>query len=170
MTQSPSPQHPNDLVLTRLLAAPADKLFRCWTDTALLKQWFVPSPWTIARAEVDLRPGGGSLIVMRDPDGKEYPNAGVYLEVIPNRRIVFTDAYTAGWVPSAKPFFTAIVTFEPEGTQTRLHRHRAPLDRGGAPAARGHGLSHRLGHLRRPAGSASCHAVAPHQGDCHALR
>lgn len=119
MTQSPSPQHPNDLVLTRLLAAPADKLFRCWTDTALLKQWFVPSPWTIARAEVDLRPGGGSLIVMRDPDGKEYPNAGVYLEVIPNRRIVFTDAYTAGWVPSAKPFFTAIVTFEPEGTQTR---------------------------------------------------
>ncbi|MEQ6437005.1 SRPBCC family protein [Comamonas sp. w2-DMI] len=119
MTQSPSPQHPNDLVLTRLLAAPADKLFRCWTDTALLKQWFVPSPWTIARAEVDLRPGGGSLIVMRDPDGKEYPNAGVYLEVVPNRRIVFTDAYTAGWVPSAKPFFTAIVTFEPEGTQTR---------------------------------------------------
>lgn len=119
MTQSPSPQHPNDLVLTRLLAAPADKLFRCWTDTALLKQWFVPSPWTIARAEVDLRPGGGSLIVMRDPDGKEYPNAGVYLEVIPNRRIVFTDAYTAGWVPSVKPFFTAIVTFEPEGTQTR---------------------------------------------------
>lgn len=119
MTQSPSPQHPNDLVLTRLLAAPADKLFRCWTDTALLKQWFVPSPWTIARAEVDLRPGGGSLIVMRDPDGKEYPNAGVYLEVVPNRRIVFTDAYTAGWVPSAKPFFTAIVTFEPEGMQTR---------------------------------------------------
>lgn len=119
MTQSPSPQHPNDLVLTRLLAAPADKLFRCWTDTALLKQWFVPSPWTIARAEVDLRPGGGSLIMMRDPDGKEYPNAGVYLEVVPNRRIVFTDAYTAGWVPSAKPFFTAIVTFEPEGTQTR---------------------------------------------------
>ncbi|MFD2756583.1 SRPBCC family protein [Comamonas terrae] len=119
MTQSPSPQHPNDLVLTRLLAAPADKLFRCWTDTALLKQWFVPSPWTIARAEVDLRPGGGSVIVMRDPDGKEYPNAGVYLEVVPNRRIVFTDAYTAGWVPSAKPFFTAIVTFEPEGTQTR---------------------------------------------------
>lgn len=119
MTQSPSPQHPNDLVLTRLLAAPADKLFRCWTDTALLKQWFVPSPWTIARAEVDLRPSGGSLIVMRDPDGKEYPNAGVYLEVVPNRRIVFTDAYTAGWVPSAKPFFTAIVTFEPEGTQTR---------------------------------------------------
>jgi uncharacterized protein YndB with AHSA1/START domain len=112
-------RHPNDLVLERLIAAPADKLFRCWTDTELLKQWFVPRPWTIARAEVDPRPGGGSLIVMRDPEGKEYPNAGVYLEVVPNRRIVFTDAYTAGWTPSAKPFFTAIVTFEPEGARTR---------------------------------------------------
>ena len=119
MTSSNPVQHPNDLVLTRLIPAPADKLFRCWTDTELLKQWFVPKPWTIARAEVDLRPGGGSLIVMCDPDGKEYPNAGVYLEVVPNRRLVFTDAYTAGWVPSAKPFFTAIVTFEPEGAQTR---------------------------------------------------
>jgi len=116
-------RHPNDLVLERLIAAPADKLFRCWTDAQLIPQWFVPKPWTIARAEVDVRPGGASLIVMRDPDGNEYPNAGVYLEVVPNRRIVFTDAYiagcAAGWVPSAKPFFTAIVSFEPEGVQTR---------------------------------------------------
>lgn len=112
-------EHANDLMLTRLIDAPRDKLFRCWTDAELLPKWFVPAPWTIARAEVDVRTGGGSLIVMRDPDGNDYPNHGVYLEVVPNEKIVFTDAYTAGWVPSEKPFFTGIITFEDEAGKTR---------------------------------------------------
>ncbi len=112
-------EHPNDLVLTRLIAAPPETLFRCWTEPELLLQWFVPKPWSVARAEVDLRPGGACLIVMRDPEGNEFPNPGVYLEVVPNRRLVFTDAYTAGWQPSVKPFMTAIISFEPENGQTR---------------------------------------------------
>ena len=114
-----------DLVLTRLIEQPAAKLYRCWTEPALLVQWFVPKPWTIAKAEVDLRPGGASLIVMRDPAGQEYPNAGVYLEVVPERKLVFTDAYTAGWVPTAKPFMTAIVSFEPEGPGGQHTRYTA---------------------------------------------
>ncbi|MEN5179354.1 SRPBCC family protein [Comamonas testosteroni] len=117
--------HPQDLVLTRLIDAPAATLYRCWTDPELMKQWFVPKPWTIARVELDLRPGGGSLVVMRDPEGKEYPNAGVYLEVVPERKLVFTDAYTTGWVPTEKPFMTAIVTFEPEGEGGRQTRYTA---------------------------------------------
>ncbi|MCS4292877.1 uncharacterized protein YndB with AHSA1/START domain [Comamonas sp. BIGb0152] len=111
--------HPQDLVLSRLINAPAATLYRCWTEPALLQQWFVPKPWTIASADVDVRVGGGSQIVMCDPQGNQYPNAGVYLEVVPDRRLVFTDAYTAGWVPSAKPFMTAIINFEPEAGQTR---------------------------------------------------
>ena len=47
------------------------------------------------------------------------PNRGVYLEVVENRRLVFTDAYVAAWEPSAKPFMTVILTFEPEGGGTR---------------------------------------------------
>ena len=57
-----------ELVLTRLIDAPREKLFRAWTEPELLKQWFVPKPWTISVAEVDVRPGGASLIVMRDPE------------------------------------------------------------------------------------------------------
>ena len=124
--------HINDLVLTRLINAPADKLFRCWTDPALLVQWFVPAPWSVARVEVDLRPGGRCLVVMRSPEGQEMPNDGVYLEVVPNRRLVFTDAYKSGWIPSDKPFMTAIVNFEPEGNQTRytaIARHWNAQDR-----------------------------------------
>lgn len=102
----------HELVLERLMDASPEQLFRCWTDPELMKQWFAPHPWTISHAEVDLRAGGGSLIVMRSPEGQEVPCPGVYLEVVPNRKIVFTDAYTAEWTPSQKPFFTAIVSFE----------------------------------------------------------
>ena len=119
MTPEPKPETEHELVLTRLLDAPRETLFRCWTDAELLPKWFVPAPWTIANAEVDPRPGGRSFIVMRDPDGNEYPNDGVYLEIVQNAKIVFTDAYTQGWVPSQKPFFTGIVTFADEGGKTR---------------------------------------------------
>jgi uncharacterized protein YndB with AHSA1/START domain len=108
-----------ELVLTRLIDAPREKLYRAWTDPALLKQWFAPAPWTTPVAELDVRPGGASLIVMRGPDGKEFPNRGVYLEVVPNERLVFTDAYCAAWEPSQKPFMTVIVTFEEEAGRTR---------------------------------------------------
>lgn len=108
-----------ELVLTRLMDASPEALFRCWTDPELVKKWFAPHPWTISRVESDVRPGGASLVVMRSPDGDEFPNAGVYLDVLPNQRIVFTDAYTQAWKPSAKPFMTAVVTFEKEGGKTR---------------------------------------------------
>ena len=121
-----------ELVLNRLIDAPPEKLYRAWTEPALLQQWFVPRPWTIASAELDVRAGGSNLIVMRDPDGNQYPNRGVYLEVVPNRRLVFTEAFTEAWIPSEKPFMTAAVSFEPEGTQTRYvatARHWTVADR-----------------------------------------
>jgi uncharacterized protein YndB with AHSA1/START domain len=109
------------LVLTRVFDAPCELIYRAWTDPDMLKQWFVPRPWTIARAETDVRVGGASLIVMRDPEGKEYPNRGVYLEVVKNEKLVFTDAYTQAWEPSEKPFMTAIITFEAQagGAKTK---------------------------------------------------
>lgn len=108
-----------ELVLTRLIDAPREKLFRCWTEPALIVRWFTPPPWKTVRAEMDVRAGGASCIVMQGPDGTEMPNRGVYLEVVRNERIVFTDAYTTAWQPSAKPFFTGVLTFEDEDGKTR---------------------------------------------------
>lgn len=108
-----------ELVLTRIIDAPREKVFRAWTDPALLKQWFAPLPWTTSVVEADVRTGGSSLIVMRNPEGQEFPNAGVYLEVIENERLVFTDAYTRAWEPSEKPFMTGILTFEDEAGKTK---------------------------------------------------
>ena len=109
----------HELSLTRLIDAPRHKLFRCWTEPALIVKWFTPPPWKTIRAELDPRAGGSSDIVMQGPDGTEMPNGGVYLEVIKNEKIVFTDAYTSAWVPSGKAFFTCELTFVDEGGKTR---------------------------------------------------
>lgn len=69
---------------------------------------------------------------MRSPDGQEFPNPGIYLEVVPNQRLVFTDAYVSAWEPFEKPFMTAIVTFEDENGRTRYTarvRHWSVADR-----------------------------------------
>jgi uncharacterized protein YndB with AHSA1/START domain len=122
-----------ELVLQRLLNAPREKLFRCWTEPKLLTQWFTPPPFKTTSAEVDLRAGGSSVIVMRGPDGTEYPNRGIYLEVVPNERLVFTDAFTSAWEPSEKPFMTGILTFADAGNgqtnYTARVRHWSVADR-----------------------------------------
>lgn len=114
-----NPVSDRELVLSRLIDAPREKVYRAWTDAVILKQWFAPKPWSTPHAELDVRPGGANLVVMSDPDGNEFPNRGVYLEVVPNRKLVITDAYSAAWEPSEKPFFTAVLTFEDEGGKTR---------------------------------------------------
>lgn len=101
-----------ELILTRLIDAPREKLYRAWTEPELLKQWFAPLPWTVSEAKLDVRVGGSNLIVMRGPDGTEMPGRGVYLEVAPNERLVVTDAYSEAWQPSEKPFMTIVLTFE----------------------------------------------------------
>ncbi|MBI2738674.1 MAG: SRPBCC family protein [Rhodospirillales bacterium] len=121
-----------ELVLTRLINAPREKVYRAWTDPELLKQWFAPKPYTTPVVEVDVRPGGSAYFVMRGPDGKDLPNHGVYLEVVPNEKLVSTDAYVKAWEPSEKPFMTLILTFEDEGGKTRYTarvRHWTVADR-----------------------------------------
>lgn len=109
----------HELTLTRFIDAPRQALWRCWTEPELIKQWFTPRPWTTPVVEVDVRPGGASHMIFRGPAGEEFPNRGIYLEVVPGERLVFTDAYTEGWMPSAKPFMTAIISFADEQGGTR---------------------------------------------------
>jgi uncharacterized protein YndB with AHSA1/START domain len=108
-----------DLLLTRIIDAPREQVFKAWTEPKLLMQWFAPKPSTTPMAETDVRAGGTSLIVMSSPEGKEYPNHGVYLEVVPNVRLVSTDACAMAWEPSEKPFMRVILTFEDQGGKAK---------------------------------------------------
>lgn len=103
----------HELVLELVLDCKPENLYRCWTEPELIKQAFAPKPWTTPSAKVDVRPGGANAITMRSPEGQDFPSKGQYLEVVPGRKLVFTDAFTGDWVPSeSPPFFTAVLTFE----------------------------------------------------------
>jgi uncharacterized protein YndB with AHSA1/START domain len=76
MTELPISEH--ELALTRLIDAPRERLFRAWPEPKLVTQWFAPRPWTTRRVEMDVRPGGSSLVVMRSPEGEEFPTAACF--------------------------------------------------------------------------------------------
>jgi uncharacterized protein YndB with AHSA1/START domain len=104
----------HELSIELELDAPAEKLFRCYADANLLKQWFAPRPWSIKSTDLDFRPGGRMTFVMASPEGEEYPQSGIYLEIVPNKKIVTTDAVTPDFEPSG-PFMIAEITFEDLG-------------------------------------------------------
>ena len=121
-----APNNERELVMARILDATPEALYRCWTDPKLMPEWFCPKPWTVEITKHDLKPGGASEMIMRGPDGEEFPNNGVYLEAVPNRKLVFTDAFTEGWVPvEGGGMMTAVVTFEPHGNGQTLYIARA---------------------------------------------
>src|SRR5260370_13865221 len=80
-----------ELVITRVLDAPRELVFRLWTDPKHMAQWWGPRGFTNPVCEMDVRPGGAWRIVMRGPDGFEYPGRGVYREVVEPERLVFTN-------------------------------------------------------------------------------
>ncbi len=122
-----------DLVLERVVDVPRAFVWRAWTEPTLITQWFTPAPWQTIDAEVDLRPGGIFRTLMRSPEGEEFPDAGCILEVVEQRKLVWTGALSPGYRPrsaselaSAPVLFTAIIALEddPEGTKytaTAIH-------------------------------------------------
>ena len=118
-----------DLVLQRNLNAPRGLIWRCWTTPEHLVNWFVPKPHKVTACHLDVRVGGACNTTF-DLDGNIMENKGVYLEVVPEERLVFTDTYTEGWKPAAEPFMTAILTFQDLGDgrtrYTAVARHRTP--------------------------------------------
>ncbi|MGE7367991.1 SRPBCC family protein [Neorhizobium sp. NPDC001467] len=123
------------LQIVREFDVPVEKLFQVWATPERYGEWFCPLPWKVTEARLDLRSGGESYILMEGPDGQKIPNTGVYLEVVPNRKIVFTDAYTRAWEPAEKPFMTGIIEFEDLGggrsryTASALHWNEEDMER-----------------------------------------
>ena len=105
-----------DVILTRDFDAAPELLYRAWTEPALVTQWLTLGTWKAVKTNMDVRPGGANLLTMRSADGSEFPNQDVYLDVVPNKRLVFTDAYTSAWIPSKKTFMTVTLTFDELGS------------------------------------------------------
>lgn len=119
-----------DLHFERIVDVPVEKVWAAWTRPEYIVKWFTPVPWKTIDAEVDLRPGGIFRTTMQSPEGEEFPNTGTYLEVVENRRLIWTSALLPGFRPQPAPegmfHFTAIIEMEPvEGgtkySATALH-------------------------------------------------
>lgn len=120
MTQHPEINPELDLVLERVVDVRPELVWKAWTEPEHLKQWFTPKPWETVDCEIDLRPGGVFSTTMQSPEGERMPaDPGCYLEVVEQRKLVFTDALGPGYRPKGEGFMTATILLEPEGNGTR---------------------------------------------------
>lgn len=128
----------HELSITRETYVSPEKLYAGWTTAELYPKWFCPRPWYVSDVKMDLRPGGSSEMIFHGPNGETFSNEGIYLEIVPNEKLVFTDAFTRGWQPNPNFMFVAILTFEklPDGgtrytararhwTQEAMEKHSA---------------------------------------------
>lgn len=132
MTTPYTPNPQLDLVLERIVDVPPALVWKAWTEPEHLMPWFCPAPWRTIKCAIDLRPGGEFSTTMVSPEGDEHPGTGCYLEVVPNERLVWTDALLPGYRPAEKPFFTGMILLEPHGSGTRYRAvaiHKDPATR-----------------------------------------
>jgi uncharacterized protein YndB with AHSA1/START domain len=109
------------LTLARRLNASPEKVYAAWTDPQNLIQWFMPPsvvPGTV-KAEMDLRVGGKYRFSFKKDDGEYFEVGGVYREVVPNARLVFTWAWHS--TPERESVVTIAIKAEGERTLLRLH-------------------------------------------------
>ena len=126
-----------DLVFERFIDAPTRLVWEALTKPEHLKEWWMPRGFgRVARAEMDVRPGGIFSIDIAGADGQEVPNLGCFLEAVPMERLVWTSMLFPGYRPAVFDDIpiTAIITMESVGTGTRyvftaLHRDEADLEK-----------------------------------------
>jgi uncharacterized protein YndB with AHSA1/START domain len=109
-----------EFVITRVFDAPARLLFEAWSKPEHLMKWFGPIGWPLTLCEVDFRKGGRFRFAMTGSTGKQNPPfGGEYLEIVPNRKIVYDNAFET---PGAEKMIVT-VTFDEQGEQTTTTIH-----------------------------------------------
>src|SRR5882672_4172967 len=104
-----------EIVLTRTFDAPRELVFDAWTDPRQITQWWGPTGFTTTTDEMDVKPGGVWRFVMHGPDGTDYKNKIVFIEVVRPERLVYRHAGDAETDP-----VRFHVTFAAQGSKTRL--------------------------------------------------
>jgi len=125
-----------DFAIERFIDAPPRLVWEALTKPEHLKEWYMPRAWgRVARAEMDVRPGGIIRIDIAVKDGPDVPNLGCILEAVPMERLVWTSMLFPGYRPAVFDDIpiTAIMTMEAERSGTRyvftaLHRDEADLE------------------------------------------
>ena len=116
-----------ELVITRLVDAPREMVFRAWAESKQAMQWWGPEGFTVVVLEMDVRPGGHWRKCMRSPEGRDYWREGVYREIIVPERLVFT--YLSDDPVGSPDHETLVtVTFAAHGDQTLMTLRHSGFD------------------------------------------
>jgi uncharacterized protein YndB with AHSA1/START domain len=106
------PQSDREIALTRVFAAPRELVFQVWTDPKQVAQWWGPKGFTNTIHEMDVRPGGVWRFVMHGPDGVDYQNKIIFVEIVKPERLVYDHV--------SGPKFHVTVTFTEQANQTEV--------------------------------------------------
>lgn len=106
-----------EMIISRLLNAPRELVFRVWTDPKHIDKWWGPNGFTNTFQEMNVKPGGVTRFIMHGPNGVDYPNRIIYKEVIKPEKIVYVHDSDIDNDPSR---FETTVTFESQGNKTLI--------------------------------------------------
>ncbi|PEJ57118.1 polyketide cyclase [Bacillus sp. AFS002410] len=102
----------NEIVITRIFNAPRGVVFDAWMKEEHLSKWWGPNGFTSTFQKFDMKPGGVWEFIMHGPDGVDFPNTNIIVEILPLEKIVLKhDVF---------PHFVATAIFENEGVKTKL--------------------------------------------------
>lgn len=121
----------NELIIVREFDATAEKVWRAWTEPEHLKKWWGPQDFTSPECKIDFRVGGKYIFCMKSPDGDLFWSTGIFLEIEPQKKLVFTDSFSDkdGNIVPASDYgitgdfpleMTVTVTFEAIGSKTKM--------------------------------------------------
>ncbi|MEV6267503.1 SRPBCC family protein [Kribbella sp. NPDC051936] len=105
-----------EIVISRIIDAPPEVVFEAFTDIRHLSQWWGPDGFTTTTRSFEFRVGGEWVFVLHGPDGTDYPEWISWTEIVPPERI----ALVHGEYRTDPDAFESLITFEPDGTATRI--------------------------------------------------
>ncbi len=105
------------LTIKRRLKAPPAKVFAAWTDPKQIAEWMGPEGMRTKLSEADPRVGGRYRFIMCGPDGEDHDVSGIYREVVPNEKLVFTWAWRS--TPERESLVTILI--KPDGDGSLAH-------------------------------------------------
>jgi uncharacterized protein YndB with AHSA1/START domain len=101
-----------EIITARVFDAPREFVWKAWTEPEHIAQWWGPIGFTTTIHEMDVRPGGAWRFILHGPDGVDYKNHSVFIEVAESMRLVYDHI--------SGPKFHATVTFDDEGGKTKI--------------------------------------------------
>jgi uncharacterized protein YndB with AHSA1/START domain len=112
----------NQLRITRQFDAPVDQVWKAWTTSELLDQWWAPKPWKTRTRSLDFSEGGKWMYAMVGPEGEEHLCRVDYIQIVPGKKFTGTDAFcdAEGNISTEFPTMHWICEFEAEGDKTNV--------------------------------------------------